>query len=236
MTLMARVDHARSGLQAANDRLSAARGLGKPKHEAPKEPEEKGFFDNISLSDVVHTGLDIAGFIPGLGAVADLANAALYLAEGDKVNAAIAAASAVPGAGDAITAGKLAAKVAAAAGGASAAAAFGKRITNATELTLDSKFVPRHLEGTPQMEKVLRKEGAAHVFRDEDTMNRVSEAIKQNGEYRGLKRGFERYGMRFDEPIGERISSDGSRIPLDYGEMKVKGDKYHVIPRTGPSR
>lgn len=33
-----------------------------------------------------------------------------------------------------------------------------------------------------------------------------------------------------------RISKDETKIPLYYGEMKIKGDKYHVIPRTKPSR
>lgn len=41
--------------------------------------------------------------------------------------------------------------------------------------------------------------------------------------------------LYFDEPIGYRLSIDGSRIPLYYAEMKVKGNKYHVIPRTKPS-
>lgn len=52
----------------------------------------------------------------------------------------------------------------------------------------------------------------------------------------GFIRGHERYGLYFDEPIGYRISVDGSKIPLYYVEMKVKGNKYHVIPRTKPSR
>lgn len=117
MGLMARVDHARSGLQAANDRLSAARGVGKPKSEAPKEPEEKGFFDkmidkakNASWSDIGHTALDVAGLIPGLGIPADLANAGWYLAEGDKVNAGLSAAGMIPILGEAAVAAKLGVK------------------------------------------------------------------------------------------------------------------------------
>ena len=67
-------------------------------------------------------------------------------------------------------------------------------------------------------------------------MKIVDQAIIENEELTGTIRGHERYGLYFPEPIGYRISEDGSRIPLYYGEMKVKGDKYHVIPRTGPSR
>jgi hypothetical protein len=37
-----------------------------------------------------------------------------------------------------------------------------------------------------------------------------------------------------NEPIGVRIASDGPRIPLNYGEMKIKDGLYHLIPKTGP--
>lgn len=43
---------------------------------------------------VAHTVLDVAGFVPGVGAIADVANAALYALEGDWKNAAISLAGA----------------------------------------------------------------------------------------------------------------------------------------------
>jgi len=46
--------------------------------------------------------LGLAGFIPGLGVAADVADAAWYAAEGDYVDAAVSAVAAVPGYGDAI--------------------------------------------------------------------------------------------------------------------------------------
>lgn len=52
------------------------------------------------IKDNIHTVLDVAGMIPGIGAVADLANAAVYAAEGDWGNAAMSAVSAIPGVGD----------------------------------------------------------------------------------------------------------------------------------------
>lgn len=118
MSLMAQVDRARSTLQAANEQLSEARGiLGKPKSEAPEEPEEKGLFDklkdkakNINWGDVGHTALDVAGLIPVAGAAFDGVHAAWYAAEGDWKNAALSAAGAVPFAGDAATAAKLGSK------------------------------------------------------------------------------------------------------------------------------
>ncbi|MGD1807184.1 DUF6972 family protein [Dapis sp. BLCC M126] len=43
--------------------------------------------------------------------------------------------------------------------------------------------------------------------------------------------------MLFAEPIGYRISPDGSRIALYYGEIKINDkNQYHVIPRTRPSK
>lgn len=115
MSLMAQVERARSTLQAANEQLSEARGLlGKPKPEAPKEPEEKGLFDklkdkvkDVSWSDVGHTVLDLAGLVPVLGAPADGINAVWYLAEGDKTNAALSAVGMLPIAGEAATAARL---------------------------------------------------------------------------------------------------------------------------------
>ncbi|MEM9213245.1 MAG: DUF4157 domain-containing protein [Cyanobacteria bacterium P01_F01_bin.150] len=62
--------------------------------------KESGFFDKYR--DETHTALDVAGFIPGVGAIADLANAGLYAAEGDWGNAALSSVAAIPGFGDAV--------------------------------------------------------------------------------------------------------------------------------------
>jgi hypothetical protein len=86
------------------------------------------------------------------------------------------------------------------------------------------------------MQRLLQREGAAHVFNDEATMLRVAKAIIENGEFTGIIRNHERYGLYFAGAIGYRIENNGSRIPLHYAEMKVIGDKYHVIPRTRPSQ
>ncbi|GIV08780.1 MAG: hypothetical protein KatS3mg019_0871 [Fimbriimonadales bacterium] len=54
--------------------------------------------------------LDVAGFIPSVGEVADLVNAGLYALEGDWTNAAISVAGVLPG-GDALKAARLGKKV-----------------------------------------------------------------------------------------------------------------------------
>ena len=64
----------------------------------------------------------------------------------------------------------------------------------------------------------------------------VAQAIIERGTYTGSARGYERYGLLFTEPIGSRISPDGSTIPLFYGEVKIDADnRYHPLPRTRPS-
>jgi DNA/RNA non-specific endonuclease len=62
------------------------------------------------VSGAVHTVLDVAGFIPGLGAIPDLVNAGIYAAEGDYKNAALSSVAAVPLAGDAVKGGAIAVK------------------------------------------------------------------------------------------------------------------------------
>ena len=70
---------------------------------AEPEPEERGFWSRAL--DTVQMGLDVAGFVPGLGVGADLLNAGIHLARGNKGEAAISAAAAIPLGGDAFKAG-----------------------------------------------------------------------------------------------------------------------------------
>lgn len=59
-----------------------------------------------------HLALDLLGLVPVIGEPADLINAAWYTSKGDYTNAALSAASAIPIAGYAATAGKLGLKTA----------------------------------------------------------------------------------------------------------------------------
>ena len=65
-----------------------------------------GWLDKLQL------GLDIIGLIPGLGEIADGANALIYLARGDYANAALSAAAMIPIGGQAATMAKLGLKAA----------------------------------------------------------------------------------------------------------------------------
>lgn len=60
-----------------------------------------GDFIKNNASDLAHGALDVLGMVPVVGFVADLANAGLYLAEGNYVDAAMSAFAAIPGIGDA---------------------------------------------------------------------------------------------------------------------------------------
>jgi len=73
---------------------------------SPEAPQE----GNGGVPEWLHTTLDVVGLIPGVGDLADLANAGLYAAEGRNEEALLSAAAAIPFLGDEVTLGKLAAK------------------------------------------------------------------------------------------------------------------------------
>lgn len=102
-------------------------------------------------------------------------------------------------------------------------------------LNLAERHVQRHLPDTPQMLKVLKEDGKAHVFHNKQTLLEVTEALFENGQFIGVVRGHERYGMYFDQAIGYRIDLEGNRLLLYFAEMKIINGEYHVIPRTKPS-
>ena len=63
-----------------------------------------------SAMDIVHGALDIAGFIPVLGAIPDGVNAAIYAVEGDWTNAGLSAVAMVPAWGDGVKLGAMTGK------------------------------------------------------------------------------------------------------------------------------
>lgn len=102
-------------------------------------------------------------------------------------------------------------------------------------------LISRHLTGTPQVQRLLRKEGRAHVFNDLATLEQVTRAIIEMGEQTGAddeEDDYERYGLYFSDAIGYIMRMDGSETPLYYGEIKIikATGEYHAIPRTGPRR
>jgi len=66
-------------------------------------------------------------------------------------------------------------------------------------------LIERHLPGTAQVRRLLRKEGQAHGFNDRGTLERVVQAIIERGERTGEADetdDYERYGLYFSDAIG----------------------------------
>lgn len=109
-----------------------------------------------------------------------------------------------------------------------------------TNLKLDTKNQNKHLPGTKEADKALKKtakgKDSTHLFNDKATADAVKDAIFERGIYLGKTRSSERYGLYFSKPIGTRYGPDGSSQLLRFGEVKVNNGKYHVVPRVSPPR
>ncbi len=66
----------------------------------------KSMFIGDTKSEMIHNALDLGGMLPGVGFVFDTANSIYYFSEGDYLNGAMSAASAIPAVGDAFAAAK----------------------------------------------------------------------------------------------------------------------------------
>ena len=62
---------------------------------------------HMTPSEIGHTALNVAGMVPVIGAPADAINAGWYAAQGDWGNAALSAATAIPGLGDVVGGARL---------------------------------------------------------------------------------------------------------------------------------
>ncbi len=66
-------------------------------------------------------------------------------------------------------------------------------------------MIDKHLPNTPQVQRLLIREGRAHIFSDRATLEKVIQAIILGGERTGIDNkddDYERYGLYFAEPIG----------------------------------
>ena len=80
----------------------------KAKEEFEKDQIDTEGLDTESVLDGIQMALDMAGMIPGVGAAPDLLNAAISACRGDWLGAGMSLVAAVPGAGDAVGAAKIA--------------------------------------------------------------------------------------------------------------------------------
>ncbi|AUX27987.1 MULTISPECIES: PAAR-like domain-containing protein [Sorangium] len=173
-----------------------------------REEAEKSWWDKAS--DWVHTGLDIVGFIPGLGEIADGLNAVIYLAEGDYLNAGISAAGMIPFAGAAATGGRLAVKA-----GKAVAEAVGK-------------------EGAQEAAQQLGKQGAEQLGKQG-----AEQAGKQGAEQAG-KQGAEQAGKEGAEKAGkegaEKAGKEGAEKAGKEGAEKAGKEGAEKAGKEGAEK
>lgn len=159
----------------------------------PETPKETSFWGKIS--GAVHGTLDVAGFIPGLGAIPDVLNAGIYALEGDAVNAGMSLVAAVPGAGDAAKAGSMAAKGAKAVAEKAAKEAAEKAAKEAAEKA--AKAAERAAKAKAERELAEREAKAAKAEKEapggrrEDGGNKKGKGklkCGDSGSYKDLKK------------------------------------------------
>ena len=114
----------------------------------------------------VHGALGVAGFVPGLSVVTGAVDAAIYTAEGDYVEAGIAAASMIPGGKVVTTVGKVAKGAVGMAKGAGTAARIAKGAHEAEEVAKTAKAA----------EDATRAAKEAKTAKDADEAKRIEEA------------------------------------------------------------
>lgn len=141
----------------------------KPETEAEKTIWQKS-------SPWVHGALGIVSFVPGLSVVTGAADAAIYAAEGDFVEAGIAAASMIPGGKVVTTVGKVAKGAVGMAKGAGAAARIAKGAHEADEVAKAAKAAKEAEEAARVAREAKDAEEAARVAREAKEAEEAREA------------------------------------------------------------
>ena len=152
--------------------------------EAEKPPPKHHWYDSVtdfasSAWDVVssnpmetvHTALDVVGFIPVVGDIADGVNALIYLGEGDWQNAALSGIAIVPVLGSAATAGRLGTKGVKLIKGLRAAEDGVEALDTAADTVRAGRNVTRGVESADEIADAIGESRAA-LNRAQDARNR----------------------------------------------------------------
>jgi hypothetical protein len=195
-----------TGIRTAGD---AAQQAGRDFESALKVAADAG--KHVPLSDLGHTVLDVASFVPGLGTVTGLVNAGWYAAEGDWGNAAFSAATAIPIAGDFVDALKV-----------------GKDVVTV------GKDVEKGLKLGEEVAKAARaEESAAKIAKDGKDLVEVTEGAGKL-EKGAVRRSEE--GVKAENPGGK--TGDGAKANKG-GEEPAKKPETNAVsspsPEGGPS-
>jgi len=131
------------------------------------------------LSDLGHAALDVAGMVPVVGAVADVANGAWYAAEGDYLDAGISFAGAIPVIGDAALGARMAVKGAKyAAEGAEAL----QGLKNADHLVNDAKALEHAGEDAADVDKAAQKAAQEQAAADKAAKEAAAQKAAKEAE------------------------------------------------------
>lgn len=146
--------------------------------------------------EVVHIMLDVAGVVPVVGEVADLANGGIYTLQGDGVNATLSFASAIPIGGWAVTAAKYAKIMIIAADGsrrtlkwaknANNIISFGKRglLRDVLGLAVGDPRKAHHLVPWEHCEKGIIQKAAGSDFHMNEILNGIPlTTVQHNGSH-----------------------------------------------------
>ncbi|WP_211770932.1 golvesin C-terminal-like domain-containing protein [Kutzneria sp. CA-103260] len=139
------------------------------------------------LSDLGHAALDVAGMIPVVGAVADVANAAWYAVDGDYLDAGLSLAGAIPVIGDAALGTRYAIKGAKYVDeGIEAAEAISTGVKDAEHVAEDVKAVDKTVSEADQQAAKQAQAAAAQKAADEAAARKAAEeaAAKKAAEER----------------------------------------------------
>ncbi|MFR9780772.1 polymorphic toxin-type HINT domain-containing protein, partial [Micromonospora sp. MS34] len=196
--------------------------------------ELDGHLFGMSWSDIGHAALDVAGMVPVIGEVADVANGIWYAAEGNYVDAALSLASAIPLAGNAVAAAKLAKTGKKIADGIDTARDIEKAAENAKSIekgvegaTDASKAAPSRapcnsfVPGT----KVLLADGSTKAIEDVKVGDRVLASDVESGDQQG-------------RPVTQLIRGDGVKklVTIVVDTDGKSGDKTSTIVATDGHR
>jgi len=180
----------------------------KPKTESQKKKNSKAW-------DKVHTALDIAGLVPGIGNVADGVNAGLHAARGNWKDAALSAASMIPGAGQAATAARIAKKSGKAIKGATKAMKSSTKAAKGTKKVVElikDKVLEKSKGLKEFLERALKKRGSKKTssnlreFEGKSVLDRKH--TNKKGKTESIKRSDESYDVAKKKYLKRRLGSN----------------------------
>ena len=182
------------GIYTTQATPSAAIADGKPTAStnppvAPETPEEHGWWHKAS--PWVHGTLGIASFVPGLSIATGAADAAIFAAEGNAVEAGLAAASMIPG-GKVVT-------------------TAGKAVKGAVNLTKEASTVAKVAKGTHEAEEVAK---AAKLAKEAEQAAKLKKAEEDAAR---LKKAEEEAAQAGSKPPGDGVKVKGKKAgPCDH--------------------